>query len=220
VDGKKVHLPSYPTPFSSLPGTETPKQINDLLLDPLFPPKEIFPPPARLRPDKKAPPLTQEVIVTALSKCTPTSAPGPDGIPNLTWKQVNRINPSVLLHILSLLVSLGYHPASLKGFNGIVLDKPGKLSYESPASFRIIVLIHAVSKILQRVITSRVVLAARSKELLNSNQCGSLPGLSTYDSVLTLYNDMKTLQRRRLKVSSLFLDIKAGFDYVNNCIQT
>jgi len=52
--------------------------------------------------------------------------------------------------------------------------------------------------------------------LLNPNQCGSLPGHSTYDAVLTLSNDIRTLERPRLKVSSLFLDIKAGFDNVNN----
>jgi len=38
----------------------------------------------------------------------------------------------------------------------------------------------------------------------------------TYDACLTLTNDVKTLQRPRLKVSSLFLDIKAGFDNVDN----
>jgi len=51
---------------------------------------------------------------------------------------------------------------------------------------------------------------------LHPNQCGSLPGLSIYDACLTLTNDVRTLQRPRLKVSSLFLDIKAGFDNVDN----
>jgi len=199
-----------------LPGAETPQQMNDVLFDHFFPPKEPFSPPPRLRPDKKAPPLTNEEIPTALSKCSPTSALGPDGIPYSTWKQVNRENPSILLQILSPLISLGYHPASLKGSNGIVLDKPGKPSYECPASFRIIVLIRTVSKILERIIASRLLLAARSTGMLNPNQYGSLPGLSTYDAVLTLFNNVKTLQRLRLKVSSLFLDIKAGFDNVNN----
>ena len=95
-----------------------------------------------------------------LSKWSPTSAPEPDGIPYSTWKQVNRINPSVLLHVLSPLVSLGYHLASLKGLNGMVLHKPGKPSFESPASFRIIVLIRTFSKILKRIIASRLLLAA------------------------------------------------------------
>jgi len=97
-----------------------------------------------------------------------------------------------------------------------VLDKPGKPSYESPFSFRIIVLIRTFSKILERIIEARLLAAARSKGLLHPNQCGSLPGLSTYDACLTLTNDVKTLQRPHLKVSSLFLDIKAGFDNVDN----
>jgi len=146
----------------------------------------------------------------------PTSARGPDGIPYSAWRQVNKINPSILLQILAPLVLLGYHPAPLKGSKGVVLDKPGKPSYESPSSFRIIVLIRTISKILERIIAARLLAAARLRGLLHPNQCGSLPGLSTYDACLTLTNDVKTLERARLKVSSMFLDIKAGFDNVDN----
>ena len=125
----------------SLPGAETPQQMNNVLRDHFFPPKEPFSPPRRLRPHKSVPLLMTDEIAAALSKCSATSAPGPDGIPYSTWKQVNKTNPSILLLILSPLVLLGYHPASLKGSNGVVLDKPGKPSYESSSSFRIIVLI-------------------------------------------------------------------------------
>jgi len=120
--------------------------MNEVLLDHFVTPRQLFSQPPRLRPYKKAPPLTKEEILAALSKCSPTSAPGPDGVPYSTWKQVNKINPS-LFQMLSPLVDLGYHAASLKGSNGIVLDKPGTPSYESPASFRIIVLIRTFSKI-------------------------------------------------------------------------
>jgi len=152
-----------------------------------------------------------------LSRSSSSSAPRPDGIPYSTWKLVNAINPTSLLQFLSPLVSLGYHPASLKGANGLVLAKPGKPSYESPSSFRmIIVLLCTVTKILERIIAARLLLAGRASCLIHSNQCGSLRGLSTYDACLTLMNDVKTLQRPRLKVSSLFLDIKAGFNNVDN----
>jgi len=203
-------------PFPSLPGAETPLLMNNVLLDYFFPPQEPFSPPPRLRTHKSATPLPTEEIAAALSNCSPTSAPGPDGVPYSIWKQVNKINPEILLHILAPLVLLGYHPVSLKSSNGVVLDKPGKPSYESPSSFRIIVLIRTISKILERVIAARLLAAARLKGLLHPNQCGSVPGLSTYDACLTLTNDIRTLQRPRLKVSSLFLDIKAGFDNVDN----
>jgi len=98
----------------------------------------------------------------------------------------------------------------------VVLDKPGKPSYECPSSLRIIVLICTFSKILERIIAARLLTAARPRGLLHPNQCGLLPGVSTYDACHTLTNDVKTLQRPRRKVSSLFLDIKAGFDNVDN----
>jgi len=79
--------------FPSLPGAETPQQMNVVLLDHFFPPKEPVSPPPRLRPNRSAPPLTTDEIAAALAKCSPTSAPGPDGIPYSTWKQVNKINP-------------------------------------------------------------------------------------------------------------------------------
>jgi len=202
--------------FPSLPGAETPLQMNSVLQDHFFPRKEPFSPPPRLRPHRSAPPVTADEIAAALSKCSSTSAPGPDGIPYSTWKQVNKINPSILLQILAPLVLLGYHPASLKSSNGVVLDKPEKPSDESPSSIRRIVLIRTFSKILERIMAARLLAAARLRGLLHPNRCGSLPGLSTYDACLTLTNDVKTRQRPRLKVSSLFLDIKAGFDNVDN----
>ena len=146
----------------------------------------------------------------------PDLAPGPgrDTLHDLETGQQNQPiepSPNTCRQVL-----LRYHPASLKSLNGMVLDKPGKPSYESPSSFRIIVLIRTISKILERIIAARLLAAARLRGLLHPNQCGSLPGLSTYDACLTLAKDVKTLLRPRLKVSSLFLDIKAGFDNVDN----
>jgi len=130
-------------------------------------------------------------------------------------KKVNLVNPTIIRELLSPLVAFGYYPPSLKAANGVVLDKPGKASYDSPASFRIIVVLKTISKILERIMTVRLSAIARSKGLPHHNQCGSLPGLSSSDACLTLTHEVSTLQRPRLKVSTLFLDIKAGFDNVN-----
>jgi len=63
--------------------------------------------------------------------------------------------------------------------------------------------------------TVRLSAIAKSKGLLHPNQCGSLPGLSSTDACLALTHEIRTLQRPRLEVSTLFLDIIAGFDNVN-----
>jgi len=140
---------------------------------------------------------------------------GPDEVPYSVWKKVNLVNPTIMLELHSPLVAFGYHPPSLKTANGVVLDKPGKASYHSPASFRIIVLLKTISKILERIMTVRLSTISISKKLLHQNQCGSLTGLSSSDACLTLTHEVRTFQRPRLMVSTLFHDIKAGFNNVN-----
>jgi len=167
--------------------------------------------------DKKASSvlLSKEENAHTLAKSSPTSAPGPDRIPYSVWKKVNHANPVIILDLLSPLVAFGYHPPSLKTANGIVLDKPDKASYDSPTSLRIIVLLRTISKVLKRVMTVRLSVITRFRGLLHPNQYGSLPGLSDSDACLTLNHEVRTLQRPRLAVSTLFLDIKASFDNVN-----
>jgi len=102
----------------------------------------------------------------------------------------------------------------MKKANGIVLDKPGKPDYRTPASFRIIVLLETVSKILERLSALRLASAARSLGLLHPNQCGSLAGLGCFDAVATLTHEVRLLQAASFKVSTLFLDVKGGFENV------
>ena len=76
-------------------------------------------------------------------------------------------------------------------------------------------LLQSFSKILQRIMNSRLSCMARATALLNPHQCRSLAGLSASDAVTTLTHQVKTLQMAGRKVSKLFLDIKGGFDNVN-----
>ena len=116
-------------------------------------------------------------------------------------------------------LAVGHHPVSMKKAYGIGHDKPGKPSYDSPRSFSVIVLLQTVSKIFERVLASHLSLLARSLKLLRHNQCASLPALSSFDTALTLVDTVRTLQRPGLHVSTLFGDIKGGFDNVNASIQ-
>ena len=169
----------------------------------------------RLYRSPSAVPLTKEEVTDTLAKFSPSSAPGPDGVPYSVWKKVNALNPTLPLDLLAPLVTFGYNSTTIKHVYGVVLDKSGKTSYDTPASFRIIVLIKTVSKILVRILMVRLTSLARQASLLRPNQCGFLPGLGISDAVATLTDEVRTLQRPLLKVSTLFLDIKAGFDNVS-----
>jgi len=143
----------------------------------------------------------------ALARLSPSSAPGPDMTPNLVWKRIYRGAPHLILDLLAPLVAHGFHPPALKMADGIVLDKPGKPSYDSPSSFRVIVLLQTFSKILERIMNSRLSCVARVAGLLDPLQSGSLAGLSASDATTTLTHEVRTLQMTGRKVSTLFLDI-------------
>ena len=204
--------------FPNLPDATSPEEVNQALLRHFFPPKPLPIMPSILRPYKGCDPLLPREITAALRKCSSSSAPGPDTIPYSVWKRVHLTAPRLLTDLLGPLLKFGYHPVLMKKAHGIVLDKPGKPSYDSSASFRVIVLLQTVSKILERVIASRLSLIARTLKLVDRNQCGSLPALSSFDAAISLLDTVRTLQHPGLRVYTLFLDIKGGFDNVDASI--
>jgi len=160
-------------------------------------------------------PLSADEVGRALARSSPSSAPGPDKTPNSVWERVNRVAQHLIQDLLAPLVAYGSHPLTLKMADGIVLDKPGNPSYNSPSSCRVIVLLQTFSKMLERIMNPRLSCMARATGRVNPHRCSLLAGLSASDAVTTLTHEVKTLQMAGRKVSSLFLDIKEGFDNGN-----
>jgi len=154
-------------------------------------------------------------IELALAGSSPSSAPGPDMIPNSVCKRINKVASNLILDLLAPLLCQGFHPSSLTRAVGIVLDKPGKPSYDFLSSFSIIVLLQTLSKILERIMNSHLSGVAQLTGLLNPHQSGSLAALSVTDVCNTLTHEITTLQMDKRMVSTLFLDIKGGFDNIN-----
>jgi len=118
-----------------------PRELNKALLDHFFPGEPPGPSDTILLPFADCQALKAEEISRALARSSPSSAPGPDMTPNSVWKRVHRVAPHIILELLAPLVAYGSHPLTLKRADGIILDKPGKPSYDSPSSFRVIVLL-------------------------------------------------------------------------------
>ena len=135
--------------FLSIPGADSPEKVRDALVDHFFP-AQALPPCNTLCPVfKDMPAVINEEISRALARSSPSSALGPDTIPYSVWKAIHWEFPELLTSLLSPLVERGYHPRPLRAADGIVLDKPGKASYDTPASYRVIVLLETLSKILE-----------------------------------------------------------------------
>jgi len=213
-DARKIAAGRPPDRFPTLENASSPTEINDTHLQHFFPPRPSPPPPLILQAFQDVPPVLPAEVSSALRKSSNTSAPGPSGIPYSIWKQVHKANERLLPSLFTPLLTRGYHPLAMKKANGIVLDKPGKPDYHTPTSFRIIVQLKTVSKILKRLSALRLASAARSIGLLHPNQCGSLAGLGCFDTVAALTHEVCLLQAASLKESTLFLDVKGGFNNV------
>src|SRR6266699_3807177 len=214
---KRIKTSSRLDLLPSFPDAENASQVASSLISHFFPPKPI----ARLvspSPHDDAVDITQDEVSTALKASSNSSAPGPDSIPYGIWKTIHRKFPDIIPALLSPLFKFGYHPLILKSANGVVLPKPNKPDYNSPASFRVIVLLQTISKIIERIAAVRLANIARSNNLIHINQCGSLSGISAADAVTALLHDVQTFQAADLKASTLFLDIKDGFDNVDASI--
>jgi len=121
------------------------------------------------RPHKVCDLLLPRALSAALQKCPSFSPPEPDTIPYSVWKRVHLTPPRPLSDLLGLLSKFRYHPVSMNKANGMVLDKPGNPSYDSPASFRVLVLLQTVSNIPERVVASRLSLIGRLLKLVHHN---------------------------------------------------
>ena len=84
---------------------------------------------------RECPPVTKEEISHILGKSSSLSAPGPDSIPYAVLKQLHSLHPEILPTLTNPLVARGYNSESLKRVEGIVLDKPGKPSYNALSSY-------------------------------------------------------------------------------------
>ena len=212
---KRFTVGRPPPRFPELPGTSTRPELNKALLNYFFPGEPAGFADTILLPFRECLPLAPDEVSRALARSSPSSAPGPDAIPNSVCKRVDRVAPHLIHDLLPPLVVYGSHSLTLKRADGIVLDKPGKPLYDSPSSFRVIVLLQTFSKILERIMNLRLSFVARATGLLNPHQCGSLAGLSASDAVTPLTPEVKTLLMAGRKVSTLFLNIKGSFDNVN-----
>jgi len=126
--GKKLAVGRPPPRLPELPGASTPPELNQALLDHFFRGEPARFPDTILLPFRECLLLSLDEVGRGLAHSSPTSAPGPDMIPNSVWQRVHCVAPHLIHELLAPLVTYGSHSLTLKRADGIVLDKPGKPS--------------------------------------------------------------------------------------------
>ena len=160
--------------------------------------------------------ITSSEIMEVLMKCSNKSAPGPDQVPYSVWKNIHRIEESIIPRLMEDMLEWGIHPSMLKESIGVILRKPGKKDYTDCKSFRVIALMQTFLKIVEWIVHQRLITIAYKTDMYCINQTESLPQRSMVDAAMSLNYWIRESQAVRKKVSSVFLDIKGGFNNVNH----
>ena len=104
------------------------------------------------------PPFSSAEIHKALNKCNNSSVPGPD---HLSWRYLKRIlyNEGCMTNIVNITnacINLSYWPMHFKKSSSIIISKPNKSLYDSSKSFRPIVLLNTIGKLIEKVINNKI----------------------------------------------------------------
>jgi len=102
--------------------------------------------------------FSREEFRIAIANCNNASAPGPD---KLSWSHLKIILKDnecldIIIHITNVCIELGYWLSHFKRSITVIISKPNKKSYDSPKSFKPIVLLNIVDKLIKKVIRERL----------------------------------------------------------------
>jgi hypothetical protein len=155
--------------------------------------------------------ITSEQIWKQLRRLKPYKALGPDGISDIVLTKCTNILLDGLFYIYTAILegNLQYKP--WKTFTTVVLCKPRKARYDILKSYRPIVLVNTMWKVLTVVIAEQITYLTEKFQLLPKNHFEGRPGQTTTDAMHVLRNGIKTAWRKGKIVAVLFLDIEGAF---------
>ena len=166
--------------------------------------------------------FSKEEFRIAIANCNNASAPGPD---KLSWSHLKIILKDneclgIIICIANACIELGYWPSYFKRSMTIIIPKLNKTSYNSPKSFRPIVLLNTVGKLIKKVIGERLQFTMAANDFIHPSQLSSLKFKSTTDVDIALTHIIQTGWVKNLSTSTLTFDIAQFFPLLNHCLLT
>ena len=117
-------------------------------------------------------------------------------------------------------LELSYWPSHFKTSTTIVILKLNKSLYDSPTSFRPIVLLNTLGKLIEKVISDRLQFLTISNNFIYQSQLGGLKFKSTSDMGMVLTHFICMEWVRNIPTSTLAFDILQFFPSLNHQLLT
>ena len=154
-------------------------------------------------------PFSKEEFKIAIANCNNISAPGPD---KLSWSHLKIVlkDKECLNNIISIAnayIELGFWPSHFKRSTTVVIPKLNKKIYDSSKSFRPIVLLNTLGKLIEKVISERLQFTTVANDFIHLSQLGGLKFKSTLDVGIALMHIIRMGWVKTLSTSTLAFDI-------------
>jgi len=135
------------------------------------------------KPPSSWAPFSKEEFKSAITNCNNSSTPEPD---KLSWRHLKVIlkDNNCLGNIISIAntcIDLGFWPSYFKRSMIDIIPKPNKASYDSSKSFRPIVLLNTLGKLIEKVIGERLQFLTTANDFIHPSQLGGLKFKSMID---------------------------------------
>jgi ribonuclease HI len=167
------------------------------------------------RPLAYIPYIDQEKVTVAFKSFQNYKAPGPDTIPPIAYKHLNRAMLYRIVQCYKACLTLGYTPEVWRKANAIFIPKPGKDNYSNIRSFRPITLSNFILKGLERVVMWHLEETVLQSNPLNANQHAFRKGHSTESALTGMVDKLEYAINNNKFAIGVFLDIKGAFDNVD-----
>lgn len=208
--------------FSNSAGCSSPEILAKDILSKLFAPtprtvdNETVSRPGPFEADMKDfRKITVAETRLAMSRFGKNKAPGLDAIDLNLWLKIAAAFPNFLPRVFNKCVELGTFPRAWKKGEVILILKPNR-DPNDHNSYRPIILLPIVGKILEKILTQRLSHFLENNHFIPPNQYGFRPGLSTLHALNNVCNRLRTMRDQGMASVLISLDIKGAFDHAKH----
>ena len=113
-------------------------------------------------------------------------------------------------------IDLGYWPTYFKISLSIIISKPNKAAYDLLKTFRLVVLLNILGKLIKKLIGKRLQFQLIFNDFIHSNQFGDLKQWLTTDADIFLMCLISSRWIKKLQTSTLAFDIAQLFPSLNH----
>ncbi len=144
-------------------------------------------------------------------KNTKISTPGQDGISYVMLKKLSDESLNIILEFYNRVWEEGILPKGWKEALIIPIKKPGK-EPSNPLNYRPIALTSHLCKLMEKMITDRLMYSMEKNNFFSPYQSGFRRGRGTMDSIIKLDSDIRKALINKETIIAVFFDVEKAYD--------